>query len=293
MEVQFHSRIKHWLLDNYLKICVDVQKGRKRPFYYVDLYSGDGKCECNNPKVTWEGSPLVAVRRGKSSPHPFYCIFNDNNPKRISDLKRNLNDYIIYVKDMFDKDANEIYRKVLEIIPTTEHSLFFLDPFKHTELYWSTVESISKHIADDDYYGSKFVRRPELLINLMTLSMQRDYKQHPEHIDRFYGNTNWKSIVDDYIKNGHSAHTGFLIAYVKQLYGIYKQNPFFIEVKQVGRGLKKGKSNVIYYLVFVTSHPKASLIFRNFQRYVEKYKKEKWAKEYFELKGYSSIDSFC
>lgn len=292
MKVEFHSKIKHWLLDSYLEICMDVQKKRKKPFYYIDLFSGDGKCECDNPKDKWDGSPLIAASKCKKSQYPIFCIFNDENSDAISLLQRNLQGYKDCNIKIFNNDANKVYPEIVKLVPAKEHSLFFLDPFKHTQLNWSTVEGISKHTFKD-FYGVNFVRRPELLVNLMTYTMQVDYQQHPEYIDRFFGNNNWKSFVKTCEDNKEPVHRGFLTAYVKQLEQIYNQRPFFIEIKQVGRSLIKGEGNVIYYLVFVTSHPRASEIFGSLQKYIQNYKKITWAKEYFTLKGYSSLEDFC
>ncbi len=291
MHTEFHSKIKHWLLDNYLKICVDVQKRRKRAFYYIDLYCGDGICECDNPKDIWAGSPKIAAKWYKTSPYPFICIFNDNDSKIIINLRKNLGSFPELLKNIFNKDANLIINDILEKIPKDEHSLFFIDPTKHTQLLWSTVESISKH-ESKDYYGKEFVRRPELLINHMTYTMQLDYQQHPEYIDNYYGNKKWRIYVDKYRRTSEPIHKGFLEAFIVQLREIYENEPFFIEVTQLGRGIKKDKGNVIYYLVFVTSHPKAGSIFKSFQTYVKRYKKLDWAKEYFMLKGYSSLEEF-
>jgi len=280
------------LLDNYLKICVDVQKKRKRPFYFVDLYCGDGICECEKPRDKWDGSPLISAKWAFKSQYPFFCIFNDIDPTKFDNLKINLQNYMDCIKGIFSDDANKIYTNILKIIPKNEHSLFFLDPQTHTQLYWTTVKNISDH-TQDDWYGNPFVRRPELLINLMTYTMQRDYKQNPKYIDGFYGNKNWRETIKECEVKGIPVHIGFLKAYVTQLQEIYSQNPFFVEVRQVGRGLKLEKAATIYYLIFVTSHPKASEIFESLTKYVDKYRKIKWAKDFFKLKGYSSIEEFC
>lgn len=291
MHVEFHSKIKHWLLDNYLKICVDVQKGRKKPFYYIDLYCGDGICECDNPKDVWNGSPKIAAERVKTSSYPFICIFNDNDPKIIHNLRRNLSDFPELLKNVFNKDANIIVNDVLRKVPKDGHSLFFIDPYKHTDLQWNIIKSISEHKCNA-YYERPFTRRPELLINHMTYTMQLDYQQHPEHVDDYYGNKKWRYFVNKYKKAGEPVHKGFLEAFVVQLKEIYENEPFFVEVTQLGRGIKKDKGNVIYYLVFVTSHPKAGPIFRSLQTYVKRYKTLDWAREYFRLKGYSSLEEF-
>jgi three-Cys-motif partner protein len=292
LEVQFHSRIKHWLLENYLNICLNVQKRRKKPFYYIDLYSGDGTCECKNPPSRWEGSPIVAIKNSSESKFGFHCVFNDIDPQNIKELKQRLKPYENRdnVLKVFNEDANKTHSNILKLIPSREHSLFFIDPTKHTQLNWSTIENISNHKCRD-YYGISFIRRPELMINLMTYTMQIDYQQNPQYIDNFMGlNSKWREHVTQCIGNNEPIHKGFLSAYVNQLKNIYKQDPSFIEIQQTGKGIKKGSGNVVYYLLFVTSHPKARDIICDYFRYVNKYKKIGWAKEYFKLKGYSSIE---
>ena len=304
MKVKFHTKAKHWLLSNYLKICVDVQKKRKKPFFFVDLFCGDGRavckepcpkwngsvsCKCKNMWCEWDGSPLIAVKWAKKSEYPFRCIFNDIDENKIKSLILNLDDYLDYVEKIFNEDANKICAEILKIVPSSEHSLFFLDPQRHTELSWPTVEKIAKHTSKD-WYGVDFERRPEILINLMTYTMQVDYKNNPKYIDRFMGTKKWREEVKLCIEKGEPIRNAFLKVYLERLKQFY-ENPFIVEIRQMNEPLEKPRS-IIYYLIFVSSHPRAIKIFANFKRYIEKYKKEKLLKEYFKLQGGTSLDEF-
>jgi len=320
MEVKFHTNLKHRLLGSYLNICVGAQKKHKKPIFFVDLFCSDGiasvmkecpdwnkteDCECpkfleKNPNkktwCRWEGSPLIALKHAKKAKHPFFCFFNDIEEEAINKLKSRFNkEDFTHIKGIYSKDANEIYKKILEDIPTQTHTLFFLDPCTHAQLKWSTIEGISNHLTEDFVAGKKVERRPELLINFMTYTMQRDWKSNPKLISETLGveENIWKPQIEKAEAEGTPVYTIFLKIFLEKLKEIYKQEPYFIEIKQVGKSLEKGKGSLLYYIIFISSIPEVINIFsRRVLPFFKDKIKSTFTKEWYRLKGHKSLNDF-
>lgn len=324
MRVKYHTNLKHRLLGIYLNISVDAQKKHKRPIYFVDLFCGDGmaenmhkcpnwdgspNCTCEgfereNPKkkiwCRWPGSPLIALKWAEKAEKEFYCVFNDKNENYIETLKKRKTPIrkqkiasSSKIKKIFPgKNANKIYKKVLKLIPKKAHSLFFLDPYKYSQLHWKTVKGIASHSKKEWRNGKIIKRRPELFISLMTSTMQRAIKSDSEGISKALGVEEevWKPKIKN---TNNKSYEVFLELYIKKLEGIYDQEPSFVEIRQVGKGLEKGKGPVLYYLIFVSAIPRVMEIFnKRVKKYHKKKYKSTFSKEWYRLKGYKTLGEY-
>lgn len=293
MDVNFYAKGKHWCLRGYLNIIRNVLKGKNRNFTFIDLFSGDGLCTVQNPIVdSWEGPPLMALKCANKSEFDFKCIFNDLDPDKIRDLNNRIAPYRNFVIDVYNEEADNVYKKILNEIDVDEPSLFYIDPNKHADISWTTMKDISEFASDEFYGNTRFTRRPELLINLMTHSMQRGgFPFDPESIDKCLGTSDWRKQMKS--KSSRTPmHRVFLNTFLNQLHPYYDRNKnlFVMEVRQLE------KKSLLYYLIFATTHPLASQIFSSYQKYVQQYQKNDLMSEYLSLgakaKGLSSLFDF-
>ena len=282
------------MLGAYFKICRQVAK--KRILYYVDLYAGDGECICEEaPKTHWKCPFIVSLLNyAKKGKIKLKCFLNELDPKNESiykKLKENVKEYQEFLIGLTKEDANKVYKKALKKIPKKEWSVFFLDPFKHDDLDWNTIENISKHEIFDPV--SRCIRKPELIVNLMTYTMQRSFKFNPDGITKALGTDKWKDLVTT--AEEQKIHEIFSAIFIKKLENLgYTVSSFCI--KQT-----PPNNNVLYYIVFASSIPNANdIIINKYKPYIDKIMEDEWVKENFKYKlitkarkqGYKLLSDF-
>lgn len=267
MNVNPHTLIKHKILDVYFLICRQVAK--KRKLNYVDLFCGDGEVECKKTeqkqKCPFITELLEYARKGEISLEVF---LNELDSVLFDKLKENVKDYNKFIGSITNENANTVYEDILHKIPKDEWSIFFLDPSNHSDLDWSTIENISRHEIYDKY--NKCMRKPELIINLMTYTMQRTIPYNPDAITRALGTDIWKEKVNN--KGDERINEIFREIFVQQLRNL-GYSTISISIKQT-----PPNSNVIYHLIFASSIPRANEIIRKLKEYLDKMK-EKWGRE--------------
>lgn len=278
MKVAPHTALKHRMLGMYFKICREVAKDRK--LYYVDLYTGDGEAECDESPIKKWKCPFIKglLEHAKKGEIKLNCFLNELDPKKegyFDKLVENVKEFRNSINSLTKEDANSVYKKILSQIPATEWSLFFLDPFKHNDLKWQTIEGISKHEGFDKVSNCK--RKPELIINLMTVTMQRTTESNPDAITEALGTDEWKERIRG--QTEELMHEIFLEIFTKQLEKLgYSVSS--ICVKQT-----PPNGNVLYYLLFASAIPGANqIIAKKYKPYIESIMRDKWVKENFKYR---------
>lgn len=274
MKVEPHTSLKHRMLGAYFKICRQVAKNR--PLYYVDLYSGDGEAECDEAPIKKWKCPFIRslLEHAKKGEIQLNCFLNELDRGNYEVLKKNVGEYEKFIIGLTQNDANIAYRDALAKVPNSSWSIFFLDPCKYSELDWKTIEGLSKHTGNDPI--SKCVRKPELIINLMTITMQRAFKSDPEGITKSLGGEEWKERVENMSKTGEKAHEIFSDIFTRKLETLgYYVNPICVTQTPPN-------SNVLYYMIFASSIPNANeIIAKKYKPYIDGLMRDKWVKENF------------
>jgi len=308
MIVKPHTSIKHRTLGYYFKICRDVM-ARGRSLYYVDLYSGDGVCECPEaPVTTWDAPYLKMLQESKAKGLKLKCAFNDRDENEINKLKSRLIGFEDFVLGTWHEDANKVYKVILNEVPPSEWSIFSLDPFNHDQLDFSTIEGIANHSDYDPKIRGK--RKPELVITFMVYSILQAFKATKSDliseikrkdllngIDRCLGTNSWRkevSALEDMESPDTKMNHVFLKIFLKQLEGVgYDTVVFRIE--------QTAHKNIIYYLILASSIPNAyKIISKNFEPYVKQVQKDEWVKQNFNFfkmakakeDGFALLDEF-
>lgn len=272
MEIKLHSNKKHRVISYYLELIKSLIKSKRTPFkilYFADLFCGDGKCIIKETKVEYEPPIISLLKSAKKEGFKLNCFLNDIEPKNIELIKKNTKDYAEFIRDNYTiGDANEYYKKVLSKIPKDQFSIFYLDPFKHWQLRWKTIEEISKHTHNYLYKGKSFVRRPELIINLMTYTMVRNYDKPyaKQGITESLGTDEWLKQIDLNKSKGISSpiENAFLEIFIKQLEKLgYKV--LYVKIEQT-----TPPENTVYYLIWALNEQGYELVKNKMINYMKK-----------------------
>lgn len=266
MEISLHSNQKHIALGYYLAIIKDLINSQKNPFkilYYVDLYCGDGTCKVKKTKEDYS-PPIIdsILKPAKDGKFSVRCFLNDLN--QIDKMKENTKDYSNFIKHYSGRDANTCCKDILQMIPKDQFCIFFLDPTNHKDLKWSTIQEISEHTH---IYHRDKIRRPELIINLMTYTMSGSYMAKSyKSVNESLGTDNWIKLIDKYKKEkiGTPVEKALLDTFVKQLEGIGYKVPTPIKI------LNTSPPNTVYYLVWATNEKGYQIIEKKVIPYLNK-----------------------
>jgi len=287
MKVPLHSKIKHLILGYYYSILRKVFK-KLFSFNYVDLYAGDGECELRDKAIPARVIPLLPNDFKREWEPPFFslldyakrtgfklkCFFNDKKESNIQALDKKLESYKSDIKISFSKeDANISVKDAIGFINRPNvPSLFYLDPFNHVDLKFSTIKEISTF--SDKNTG----RKPELIINLMVYSMlqaiQRGRPQDFDTISESLGTDSWKKQLKDYKGITHILFKDIFIEQLKQL-GYFCT---WYSITSIRHNAPQ------YYLIFCTyDEKKIYSIHKNMEPNIKKLQKEKWVKELYKV----------
>lgn len=280
MKIEPHSTLKNRTLGLYYKICIEVIKKRDK-LYYVDLFAADGENVCEATDNIVRPAPFITqfLNNALNRNINITCYLNDINLDNCKKLENSIKKYSKFVKKITHEDANVIYKEILKNIPNNEWSIFFLDPSKHTELDFKTIETISKHQSYDT--KNRCTRQPELIINLMTYTMQRNAKINKSSVIKAIGEGEWTDLID----NKTSDEKTYKIlhdSFIKNLenLGYFTTS---IEIRQT-----PPLNSILYYLIFASSIPLAHEIQQRFKKDILNYQR-KWSRENYRLRLISKL----
>jgi len=292
---KLHTKIKHKIIGYYYSATWRnvFRSGRLHSLWYVDLYSGPGKCvsdeiekekETELPtrlgEKTWY-SPFFKlmshVRKYAKDDFDFNCVFNDINEDYIIQLEKRIEKkgFSEYAYHFHSKDANHFYKKALEMIGKPNRpSLFYLDPTNHAQLEFSTIEGITD-------FKSKSDRRPELIINLMIFSILMAIRRCL---------SNQKCSEEDLNSINKALGTKFSVDELREIYenDLYTPKQFLdiylSKLEDKGYYCKSylirtiDSNSPLYYLIFATTSDKASSMMDNIDSRIKELTKG-WSKE--------------
>jgi three-Cys-motif partner protein len=281
----FHTLKKAKLVGIWYKICIEVEKFKSKKFNIIDLYAGDGFSRHRTPdgdKTEW-GPPLRVISMiVESQAKNIRCAFNDIDKRKIEKLEKNLINNIDgfnkkeHIIGFFHRDANIVYDDIFQFINEKNHNLFFLDPQQHGQLHWNSIKNIANFSIYDKYENKPFIRRPELLINFMTYTMQKNYKTSEKvrhEIDKGLGVRRqiWEKKVKEYEINEIPVYKAFLDIFIEKLNEYYPKEKCILPFPVSG----VQSEGPIYFLILASTHPMAHKItFNRFVKYITKEFKE-------------------
>ncbi|WP_027127956.1 three-Cys-motif partner protein TcmP [Fusobacterium perfoetens] len=244
-EYKEQTEHKHEYLKEYLPVWFYILINRKisnnikyNNIIYVDSFSNAG--EYKNGE---EGSPIIALKifndillKNKDKKVRVKCYFNDYNEERIIHLKELIEKMSLdnRIKVEYDEiTANEHIKKVMKIIKrySNKKVLFFIDPYKIADDIVS-MSNMKQILEDDD---------TEIIFNHMVSDVVRNIKEYPEKYKNFY------RLDKNLQKSGKEFNEIFINNLKKEVdKEIYTASYEFLNTKNV----------TIYFLVFITHHPR-------------------------------------
>ncbi|MEA1924873.1 MAG: three-Cys-motif partner protein TcmP [Candidatus Altiarchaeota archaeon] len=288
MDVKLHSKIKHRILAYYFGVWKNVFKSNRiHSLVYVDLFAGDGSCTCSQmPEELIEKYPGDCLRDWKP---PYFnlmdyakdanfnlrCIFNDWDSEQIEKLKENLKEHTDFVEKFFCADANICYPEILKLIGKPNRpSLFFLDPFYHDQLKFSTIQGIA------NFMDEKTGRKPELIINLMIepmlLALKRNTEKDFNLITTSLGTDTWREQLPNYKKQGKS-HILFRNVFLGQIQALgYLTSSYYVYSTET--------KSPQYYLIFATYNKNVHAIHKQIKPKIEALQKKEWVRKNFQIR---------
>ena len=172
LSVAEHAKDKEFTIRNIAGIFTAAMH-KKWPdrLYYVDLFSGPGKCVIRNSREETEGSPLIAAK----VPFTNY-FFADEDSDCINTLRRRIERLDLNGKKFSYHvgKADEIVDEILKKLPPQRQSLglAFLDPWGW-DYSFASLEKLTRG------------RRLDLLINFNIGHMKRNWRGPSSTLDSF------------------------------------------------------------------------------------------------------------
>jgi len=223
LPIKFHTKGKLVYLRKYLPALNKILRSKvpNRSRFYVDLFSGPGKCIDSTDEVC-DGSPLIAI---KTNPAFTDFIFVDINEDYCKALEKRLEG--TPNTNVKSGDCNEKVNEVLSMMNTYDPCFVFLDPFG-LDLKWETVRKLSKK------------RRMDLLINFPVGAICRSMKKEGAEntVTDCLGTDEWLDLKG----HGRSSRIQLRNLYMEKIHKFFK----FASPKLV----YNQKNVPLYYLIY-------------------------------------------
>ena len=295
--VKWHTRQKHKYIEVYFKIWERVNKDKplKPPLDIFDLYASTGLCYCEKHDINeseWDGTAALATKclnNYSGGRYLFVNTYHDNEEtrvKQVESIKKVVTNYkkglpyteiVSYPIDQaFDAALKFGERKGLFNYP----NLWILDPTAASDLPWYIVEKIGNIKREYPTKKGTKLRKPELIITLMTDGLTRNYKNSPNKAcDIAFGmeESEWRPIIDGYIKSGSvdNIREAIIKFYYNRLLGLYEKPPVTLS------NVRSTDSRAIVYSIFLcTDHDAGHFMMElKGKPEFEKWQKLEWKQE--------------
>lgn len=242
--IKEHSLQKLEYLRKYIDGYLSATK-RLRVKYYIDAFSGTGKCILYNTKQQVDGSALIALK-ATGIFNKYILIEKDKTNFKILKecIKNEILEDRLKLIEFYNKDCNE-FLKEYNYNPSPYVGYFILLDPAGPELQWETINLLSK------------LKKIDLLILYpYDMALVRLVNKYPQKLDKFYGTNKWFDIYKKR-RDAADARRKLLKFYIRNLEALGFESEL-IDCRPVRRKLREGK--LLYYLIFATHSPVAKKI---------------------------------
>lgn len=248
-----HTRVKHILLEKYLKAWITILGSSFRHICYFDGFAGRGEYTDGSP-----GSPLIALKLADELQkyyEKFICIFIERNSVNFKNLEsvleretpeiKHINKIeIIKRNDEFAIVIEEIFKDLEQQKYILVPSFFFVDPFGFSGIPFNIVKKILSN------------PRTEIFFTFMVRDVNRFllHEKLKETFNELFGNDGWKEIVETK-ENQEIA-----------LIDLYRQNlheDAKLKYSWSFRVCTPEKQQTLYYLIHATNNFKGHSIMKD------------------------------
>lgn len=247
------SRIKHLILEKYLRPWATILGSQHQKLAYFDCFAGPGSYELGGAAVP--GSPIIAVRQAieflkqRTSQTVLMHLIEDDE-RQVERLRASLKILQPYPENLsvnvHSADSRSFVPDLLQKVDSQSPSFFLIDPYGHP-LPIPVVNTILNR------------GRTEALINLMWFRINMDLGNPlmRGHLDELFGNSTWSQQPFMW-KRGVEREKGFLEYFTTRLAGKFVL-PFKLRYDVEDN---QGGDRTKYYLLHVSNHVKAVLLMK-------------------------------
>lgn len=269
MKVKWHTRQKHEFLGELFDVWtqhVGRKPGVTSPsLEIVDLFAGFGWCRADpseEPGVDetpWPGTAIRAARALQSYARPKRLVvnsFDSDDPENLTGrtclgraLQAELGENPRFAVNQLSVEGASAAREASRLVDPKFPSIWILDPYSARGIPWTLVESIVELTGEyEDKRGRRVVRRPEIIVTLMTEGLQRNVDKSPDSISSTLGmeESEWRPLMEEFLSQGANTRQAIVYLYTEKLRGYYKQIPVAVEIPGSG-------GNIVYVLVYCSS----------------------------------------
>jgi three-Cys-motif partner protein len=242
---------KHDLLQRY----IDASAGPRGKFLqprtsgrpaggagYVELFAGPGRARVRETREFVPSSPIIALDHAKQ---PFTrVVLVELDTENIAALKARTRQYGDRV-EIIQGDCNEVIDRVVQSVPRHGLNLALIDHYGLKALQFETIRKLAQ------------IERMDLIIHFPVSDMKRNIAKDARYrgwIDRALGVHVEITLLSDIPKLIENLRT--------------QLRPFGYEQEQVRSvAICNSKKAPLYYLVYVSKHPKGSEIWKSLTKH--------------------------
>jgi three-Cys-motif partner protein len=264
-KVKYHTRKKHAFLKGYLDIWVERVRHNPPTLDIFDLYASTGLCYCEEakktglPEVIWDGSAIIAAKAlSRYSKGRLLFLNSYNTVEKMR--KSQINNLIALLRGLDFKKSSILISSPIEdaVTEASKHidprypSLWILDPCAASDLPWNIVEKIGNMRATYDYNGEMRIRKPELIISLMTEDLQRFVDIRPDIISSSLGMNEeiWRPKYEELRGGGLNTREAMIELYAEKLSELYEKPPILAAEINI-----TNESAIAYCILLLTDSP--------------------------------------
>ena len=242
--VKWHTRKKHAFIESFLNIWVENVKKNLPTLDIFDLFASSGLCYCEESaryglsEPTWNGSAILAAECLEKYSKGRTLFLNTYHEKpevcdaQRANLQQLLKKYTRIKPIITSKEIEPAIDEAEKYLSPTYPSFWILDPYSASNLPWEYVERIGRLRGEYSVKGNIRVRKPEMIITLMTYGLQMNIDIHPHVVSRALGmdEAEWRPKYDILMEKYHNTRKALIDLYAERLSNLYEKPPIIIEI---------------------------------------------------------------
>jgi len=246
-----HTRVKHVVLEKYLKAWVSILGSQNPRICYFDGFAGKGRYPSGE-----EGSPVIAMRVAEEicslgRAREVVCVFIERDPENCADLQRAVAEArqrypsVRVLDPILGEFADEISNILRQVKARLAPSFFFIDPFGWSGVPFDLVKEIMN------------LRRTEVFFTFMVRDIARFLDYPPSHhtLTGLFGTDKWQQFANLPFKQRSIALLNLYINQVRAEASVKFAIPFRVCEDIARRDL--------YYLVHATNNFKGLRVMKS------------------------------
>lgn len=232
---------KHDLLNYFCQIFATGMKYHWHKRYYIELFSGPGKCFVRNTYSEMPGSPLIVIEKDFTD-----FVFTEIDKPCAGALAQRLSTFP-RAKDarIYCGDCNEVVNQIQ--FPSNALGFAFIDPTGAKHCPFSMIKKLTEKAP-----------RCDLLINIQhAMAIKRNVhsytldRDESAAITQFLGDESWKDILikDPAVQSNPSE-------FYRKVLDLYKTKLYLLGYQYIGKEVMVQKTNGqnLYMLLFASKH---------------------------------------